>query len=267
MAEPNPTPPTITTTATTEDPNPTNPTPRKRFVPLENNPEVMTTLTHTLGLTPTLSFHDVWDLNSPDLLAFIPRPAHALLMVFPTGPSYTLHRTTEDAPLAPYTGHGPSEPVVWYKQTIGNACGLIGLLHAISNGATRALLAQDSPMAKLLAEAIPLTPEARADLLYNSDLLESAHADAASRGDSRAPPAEEEVELHYVCFAKGSDGHLWELDGARKGPLDRGVLAEDEDVLSERGLDLGARKFLEREIGGGEGDVRFSVLALAPTLD
>ncbi|KAI7365732.1 hypothetical protein KC336_g21378, partial [Hortaea werneckii] len=33
---------------------------KKRFVPLENNPEVMTTLLHNLGLSRTLQFHDVF---------------------------------------------------------------------------------------------------------------------------------------------------------------------------------------------------------------
>lgn len=71
------------------------------------------------------------------------------------------------------------------------------------------------------------------------------------------------MDLHYVCFTKGSDGGLWELDGRRKGPIRRGDLDESEDVLSPKGLSLGALKFLER---GGE-DLRFSAIALAGALD
>ncbi|RVX67663.1 hypothetical protein B0A52_08192, partial [Exophiala mesophila] len=55
----------------------------RAFVPLENNPEVMTTLVQQLGLSPKLQFHDVWSLTDPSLLAFLPRPAYALLLVFP----------------------------------------------------------------------------------------------------------------------------------------------------------------------------------------
>jgi ubiquitin carboxyl-terminal hydrolase L3 len=69
--------------------------------------------------------------------------------------------------------------------------------------------------------------------------------------------------LHYVCFVKGSDGALWELDGRRKGPIKRGDLQENEDMLSERALSLGIFKFLERE---GD-DLRFSAVALAGSLD
>ncbi len=71
------------------------------------------------------------------------------------------------------------------------------------------------------------------------------------------------MDLHYVCFAKGADGALWELDGRRKGPIRRGELDKDEDVLSARGLSLGPLKFLERE----GGDLRFSAVALAGALD
>ena len=44
------------------------------------------------------------------------------------------------------------------------------------------------------------------------------------------------------------------MDGRRTGPLNRGELGPDEDVLSQRALDLGVRSFLKREeaAGGGE---------------
>jgi ubiquitin carboxyl-terminal hydrolase L3 len=104
---------------------------------LENNPEVMTTLVHNLGLSPQLSFHDVFSIDDPELLAFVPRPAYALLLVFPCSETYEKFRREEDATREEYDASGPDEPVVWYKQTIKNACGLIGLLHGVSNGEAR----------------------------------------------------------------------------------------------------------------------------------
>ena len=71
------------------------------------------------------------------------------------------------------------------------------------------------------------------------------------------------MDLHYVCFAKGSDGALWELDGRRKGPIRRGELDKNEDVLSAKGLSLGPLKFLDRE----GADLRFSAVALAGSSD
>jgi ubiquitin carboxyl-terminal hydrolase L3 len=103
-------------------------------------------------------------------------------------------------------------------------------------------------------------------LLEDSHALETAHQQAAAGGDTSAPSAEDRVDLHFVCFVKGSDGHLWELDGRRKGPLDRGVLGEGEDVLSVKALDLGPRTFMKREESAG-GDLRFSLIALVPNMD
>jgi hypothetical protein len=97
----------------------------------------MSSLVHTLGLSEKLAFHDVFSIDEPELLAFVPRPAHALLLVFPVSETYEKFRIQEDKDRPEYQGHGPEEEVVWYKQTIGNACGLIGLLHGVSNGAAR----------------------------------------------------------------------------------------------------------------------------------
>lgn len=104
------------------------------FIPLEANPELMSKLLHTLGLSPALQMHDVYSLEDQDLLAFIPQPALALLLVFPISATYESHRLAEDATAPEYEGKGEGEPVVWFKQTIRNACGLVGLLHATANG-------------------------------------------------------------------------------------------------------------------------------------
>lgn len=236
---------------------------RKRFIPLENNPEVMTALVHKLGLSDKLAFHDVFSIDDPELLAFVPRPAHALLLVFPVSQTYEKFRIQEDKDRPEYQGHGPDEEVIWYKQTIGNACGLIGLLHAVSNGSARTHIQADSNLAKLVQNAIPLKPAQRADLLYDSEALESAHQSAASGGDTAAPQADSDVDLHYVCFIKSDKNHLWELDGRRKGPLNRGALASEEDLLSDKALDLGVRSFLKREAEAGGGELRFSLITLA----
>lgn len=118
-----------------------------------------------------------------------------------------------------------------------------------------------------MQEAIPLKAGERADLLYESRALESAHADAAKKGDTVAPDAEAKVDLHFVAFVKSEGGDLWELDGRRKGPLRRGELGKEDDVLSDRGQELGVRAFLKREEEAGGGELRFSVVMLGPSLE
>ncbi|KAI1377594.1 ubiquitin carboxyl-terminal hydrolase [Hypoxylon crocopeplum] len=234
------------------------------FVPLEANPELMTSLLHKLGLSKALQIHDVYSITEPELLAFVPRPALALLLVFPISATYESARLAEDAGVKEYTGKGDDEPVLWYKQTIRNACGLMGLLHAVSNGPARGFIEEDTPLHRLLTASIPLPPAARSALLEKTPELATAHHEAAQQGATAAPDAQDDVDLHYVCFVKTeADGRLWELDGRRKGPIARGTLAPDEDVLSEKALLRGPLKFLER----GGGDMRFSCVALAGALD
>lgn len=116
-------------------------------------------------------------------------------------------------------------------------------------------------MGQLLKDATPLAPKERAELLYNSPALEAAHRASAQQGDTAAPPAEDIVELHFVAFVV-VNGKLWELDGRRKGPICRGEVG-DEDALGEKALEMGPRRFVGRE----EGELRFSVVALGPSLD
>lgn len=227
----------------------------------------MTRLAHELGLSQNLQFHEVYSLTEPALLEFLPRPAYALLLVFPVTETYEKFRREEDASKPEYSAKGPDEPVVWFKQTIRNACGLIGLLHAITNGGAREQIVAGSDLEKLLKQAIDLDSVGRADLLYESKSLEAAHATAAATGDTKAPDANADVDLHFVAFIKDAQNNLWELDGRRKGPLNRGKLDAGNDVLSEQGQEIGVRSFLKREEEAGGGELRFSVIMLGPSMD
>jgi len=235
---------------------------RKAFIPLECNPEVITSLIHELGVSEKLAFHDVYSIDDTDLLAFVPRPALALLLVFPVTRKYEEEKRAEDANTLEYTGSGDKEEVIWFKQTIKNACGMFGVLHGVLNGSARDYINKESPLAELLSQAIPLNPMGRAELVESSTALESAHQSAASEGSSTVPDAEADVDLHYICFVKAPNNHLYELDGSRKGPLDRGELSADEDVLSEKALDQ-IRGFINREEGS---NLNFSLVALGPSL-
>lgn len=131
------------TTITHPDP-PADPS-RPAFIPLEANPEVMTGLLRRLGLSSALAMHDVYSITEPELLAFVPRPALALLLVFPVSAAYEAQRLAEDAGAPEYGGRGPAEPVLWFRQTIRNACGLMGLLHAVGNGPARGFVGSSFP--------------------------------------------------------------------------------------------------------------------------
>tara|TARA_R110002003_G_scaffold95_1_gene7239 strand:- start:16800 stop:17501 length:702 start_codon:yes stop_codon:yes gene_type:complete len=228
----------------------------------ENNPDVMNQLATKLGLSSELRFYDVYSLNDPEQLAHIPRPALALLVIIPLTPAWDRSRQAEDANKEPYTGSGPDEPVIWFKQTIGHACGSIGLLHSVINGSAVDFIKPDSDLAAIRSRAIPLDMTKRAEMLYNSELFERAHKSVELAGDSYADLTGERDGGHFVSFVK-SGGKLWELEGDRMGPLDRGSLADDEDVLSPRALDMGIKRIIKLNADGGGEDLRFSCIALA----
>jgi len=149
----------------------------KTFTVLENNPEVMTTLAHRLGkitgtqhrskmpnqftnlhsgLSKSVAFHDVYSLTEPEMLNLIPRPVYALLVILPLTPAWESNRLSEDRDKPDYIGKGPEEPVTWFKQTIGHACGSIGLLHCALNGEAARFIEKGSFLERLKEDVAPL---------------------------------------------------------------------------------------------------------------
>ena len=126
--------------------------------------------------------------------------------------------------------------MIWFRQTIIHGCGLIGFLHCVCNGVPSEMVVPGSELASFLEKAVPLGMDERAELLNHTESIYEASEAVAVKGDTKA------LEIgsnHFVALVKALDGHLWELEGARKGPLDRGFLGEDEDAFSERGIGVG----------------------------
>jgi len=107
----------------------------QKWVPLESDPRIITEYAQALGLAPALAFHDVYSISDPEVLSFVPRPVHALLLVFPVTDVYEKYRIEQDKGKELYMGeeHEDGE-IVWFRQTIGNACGAMGVIHAVFNG-------------------------------------------------------------------------------------------------------------------------------------
>lgn len=214
-----------------------------KWVPLESNPELFTEWSSIMGLdTSQYAFHDIFGLD-PELLQMVPQPVQAVLLLFPLSEDAAKVRKEEDANVQEATAAEEQGQVMWFKQTIGNACGTIGLLHALANTEATASIRKDSPLDSLLQKARPLAPRERADLLTKSKELESVHAQTASAGQSAAPQDLDDVLLHFVCFIRDQDGNLVELDGGRKGPLNRGKVSSQDQLLS-RAVDFVQQKYV-----------------------
>ncbi|KAJ5549719.1 hypothetical protein N7535_002344 [Penicillium sp. DV-2018c] len=213
---------------------------QKTFIPLENNPEVHTHLCKSLGVSPMLTFHDILS-TSPETLSYVPRPVDALIFLCDE-PIFTAARSRVDPTIPKYQGSGPNEPVLWMKQTIRHACGLMAVLHVVLNLENGKFITAGSKLEALVKQAVELGPAERAQLLYDSKFLEEAHMDAASQGCSIVPSPQEECRYHFIAFVK-KDGKVWELNGGMNGPLLRGEI--EGDLLSDEGLDMTVRDFLD----------------------
>lgn len=125
-------------------------------------------------------------------------------------------------------------------------------------------VAEASTLGAIHAACEPLGPDGRAEYLENSKPLAEAYEEAARQGDSAVPENPEDyVEYHYVCFVKSlKNGHLYELDGDKKGPIDLGPF-EDDDLLSDAGLKA-VKAYVNREDGLNIG---FGLMALGPAME
>ena len=79
----------------------------RSVVPLESNPEVFTQFAQGLGLTPSYSFHDIYSLTEPDLMAFLPRPMKAIILLFPINEVYESTKDDVDQEQGASEGNTP----------------------------------------------------------------------------------------------------------------------------------------------------------------
>ncbi|KDN52941.1 cysteine proteinase [Tilletiaria anomala UBC 951] len=232
-----------------------------RWVPLESDPELFTAWAHKMGLQEgTFQYYDVFGLDDA-LLDMVPSPAEAVLLLFPVSKEYEEKRLEDDKDIDEAATAEATGDSLWFKQTIGNACGTMGLLHSLANSSARECIKADSPLAKLLEKATSLSPRDRAALLVESQELHQVHSDISAQGQTEAPSAEANVDLHFDCFVRDKKtGELIELDGRRKGPVHCGVQVPTQEAL----LKTAAKWIQESYMSLNPEELNFNLIALAP---
>ncbi|KNC97438.1 uncharacterized protein SPPG_07360 [Spizellomyces punctatus DAOM BR117] len=223
------------------------------WTPLESNPTVMNKYMERLGVGDGVwAFTDVWGLDE-ELLQFIPRPAVAVVLLFPITDKYEQYRLSEEERLR-REGQVVSPQIYFVRQTIPNACGTIGLLHALANN-TDLLTLKEGPLQRILDQTKDKTPEERARVLELSADLASVHDESSQEGQTAAPPREQDIDTHFICFVQ-KDGHLYEMDGRKPCPINHGdcgdLLLDSVKVI---------KQFMERD----PDNLNFTVIALAPS--
>lgn len=185
----------------------------KRWLPLEANPDVMNQFLWGLGLPENeAECYDVYGLDE-QLLEMVPEPVLAVLFLYP------LTSKTEEERLQQENEKKEHNTRVYFmKQTVGNACGTIGLLHALGNITSEIKLTEGSFFDRFFKATASMDPLQRAAFLENDREMEVAHSVAATAGDTEALV---DVNAHFICFAC-VDGELYELDGRKSGPISHG---------------------------------------------
>ncbi|KAG2224679.1 hypothetical protein INT45_007924 [Circinella minor] len=208
-------------------PETTNKKSRISWIPLEGNPDVwnklpsyyLVQLIHDNGVDPTWSFHDIYGFD-PELLDLIPRPVTAIIFEFPTMTENDTKFRKEQEKRILEQGQIVSHNVIYFKQTIYNACGMMALIHALANN--KHLLTHDTGVFReIIDKAEHSTVNERIDLLEKNERLAFIHEKAGKEGQTKAPEPESLVEDHYTCFTK-IDGDLYELDGDKSFPINHG---------------------------------------------
>jgi len=243
-----------------------------RWIPLESNPDTFNFWAKEAGLvTSQARFVDIYGLDE-ELLELVPRPVKAVVLLFPIEDEGEGRRKEEDDRIAREGQPKIDHTIFWVKQTISNACGTIGLIHALANSDVN--FSPTSALQKFIFECKGKTPEERAKLLATTALFANIHAESAGTGQS-APTAD--TDLHFTCFveapesdfrkaargeelsedAKGdkvsSGMRLIELDGRRTGPIDHG---ECKDLLTD------VANFVKARFLSSSTSVYFSLMAL-----
>ncbi|GFR86425.1 ubiquitin carboxyl-terminal hydrolase [Elysia marginata] len=191
------------------------------------------------------NFVDVYGLD-PDLLAMVPKPVAAVVLLFPdtVKGEEAIGEVQTDYP----------QDLFYTKQSIGNACGTVAIVHALANNQKQISFDESKPFKDFLEKTQAMNAEDKAKYLEKDEKMGAAHEDCAQQGDTRAPSVDERVKAHFVTFVN-FNGSLYELDGRKEGPVFHGSTS-DESVL-EDSIEV-VKKFMARD----PDNVNFNVMAL-----
>mmetsp|Transcript_3694 Transcript_3694/g.7905 ORF Transcript_3694/g.7905 Transcript_3694/m.7905 type:complete len:244 (-) Transcript_3694:26-757(-) len=241
----------------------------KSWCPLESNPDVMLNYISNLGFPAEQ--YTIVDILAVEDWAFqmVPQPVVALVLLFPTTDNYTAAKAAQAETL---NSHEVSGKLFYMKQTIGNACGTIGLLHAIANivhSEITQISLQIKPgsfLESYLEKAATMTPEERGhELEYGEEsasAIEEAHAEAASEGQSAPIESGSKVGAHFVAIVP-VEGNIYELDGRKVGPVNFGPYSCPEMF----GLEAAEKVIKNWYMLNDPEEIRFGICAIVPKLD
>ncbi|KAK6783053.1 hypothetical protein RDI58_020849 [Solanum bulbocastanum] len=221
----------------------------KKWLPLEANPDVMNQFLWSRGVPPDeVECYDVYGLDE-ELLGMVPKPVLAVLFLYPLTSQSEAEREQQDSETKV---QDPTSTIYFMKQTVGNACGTIGLLHAIGNITSEIKLDEGSFLDKFFKSTACMDPMERASFLESDREIEVAHSVAATAGDTEVPV---DVDTHFICFTC-VDGQLYELDGRKSRPISHGASTPSR-LLQD------AAKVVQKMMQKNPDSMNFNVIAIS----
>ncbi|KAJ0033561.1 hypothetical protein NQD34_000668 [Periophthalmus magnuspinnatus] len=208
------------------------------WTPMEINPEMM----DKLGVVGNWSFVDVLGLEG-DQLSAVPKPCCALMLLFPLTQQHESFRQKQADKVA------AGSEVYFLKQSVGNSCGTIALLHSVGNNKDKMTFNNSSALKKFLDDTADMSAEDRAKQFENNQVQKSLHRSSGLK------PEADKVNFHFIAFVN-VNGQLYEFDGRMDGAVNHGDTTDDTFVMDAAKVCLG---FMKRE----KDEVRFSAVALS----
>jgi len=224
-----------------------------RWKPLESNPQTLNTYIQALGVPKEWEFNDVYGLD-PELLSFVPGSCCAFILLFPITENYNKH-CLEEVKAIESNGQKVDKDVFYMKQTIGNACGTIGVIHAIANSQNLITLAENSPLKSFFNKVKGSSPADIGKALESDESLATAHTDCAQEGQTATLSAETPLDLHFIALVQ-KEGCIYELDGRKQFPVNHGPSSPESFKLDAAEV---CKKFMARD----PSEPRFSIIALS----
>ena len=232
---------------------------KQRWFPLESNPTLVNEYISKLGFNTDLGYEFVDVFSTEDwALQMIAQPVMAVLMLYPLTPVQLEHEDKQSDIIAK-----PEDSSVWFmKQRIGNACGTIGLLHAIENCGPNlqdAVMKPGSWWSEFHSNTQGKTPLERAEILEGNDQIATFHDQATNSSSNQTSRGnlDDDLITHFVALVH-VDGKLYELDGRKAGPVCHGDTTP-ETLLAD------ACKVVQSFMARDPNELRFTIMALAPS--
>jgi len=228
-----------------------------KWLALESNPDMLNKYIGAIGVPDKYQFVDVYGTD-PDLLQMVPQPVFAVLLLFAiNGKTETSDKMEEER--ITKEGQTVSKKAWFMKQTIGNACGTVAVLHSLANNEQSLKVKPKSPLASFLEKTKTLGPAEKGKFLETCHDLAAAHESSAKTGQTKTPDLNSDVDNHFIAFVF-QENSIYELDGRKTWAVNHGYTSPDtflQDVVT-----IIDQKFIARDRESNN----FSMIALSQVL-